>query len=116
MNENSEVLLGKRQPPQDWVGYWEFPGGKVEVGETPEQALVREMKEEVGLDIQIKTLLDERLQNFDSKVLRMRFYLVTTKDPHPQAIAHSEVAWFDRENIRKIPFLVPDHPIFQKIF
>ena len=51
INEKNEVLISLRQNRADYNDYWEYPGGKVENGETTDQALVREMKEELGLDV-----------------------------------------------------------------
>ena len=51
VNEAREVLIAKRPPGRSFAGLWEFPGGKVEQGEGPEEALVRELKEELGIEI-----------------------------------------------------------------
>ena len=51
INEKNEVLISLRKNRADYNGYWEYPGGKVEMGETIDQALVREMKEELDLDV-----------------------------------------------------------------
>ncbi|UJF25150.1 8-oxo-dGTP diphosphatase MutT [Suttonella sp. R2A3] len=51
-NRDGEVLIAERPADKSYAGYWEFPGGKVEPGETPAQALVRELREELALDLQ----------------------------------------------------------------
>ncbi|HMK41932.1 MAG TPA: 8-oxo-dGTP diphosphatase MutT [Methyloceanibacter sp.] len=51
LNEAREVLIAKRPPGRSLAGLWEFPGGKVEQGEGPEEALIRELKEELGIEI-----------------------------------------------------------------
>jgi len=63
--DNGQVLLGKRNQPQtpEIHGKWEFPGGGIDYGETPEQALVREIKEETGLVVEIKRLLPKVFSN-----------------------------------------------------
>lgn len=110
------VLLGKRQPPQDWVGLWEFPGGKVEEGESAADALIREFKEEVGLDITVGELIEEQTQQFDHKLIRVRFYRVNSKTHEAQPLAHSEVAWVAQAALPQFPFLVPDQPVLKKIW
>jgi 8-oxo-dGTP diphosphatase len=51
LNESGEVLIAKRPPGRPLAGLWEFPGGKIEQGEGPEEALIRELKEELGIEI-----------------------------------------------------------------
>ena len=51
INEQGKVLINKRPKGKDYAGYWEFPGGKVEENETPEEAIIRELKEEINIDV-----------------------------------------------------------------
>ena len=55
INNENKILLSKRPEKKHLSGFWEFPGGKVEDGETPEKALIREVKEELNIDINKKT-------------------------------------------------------------
>lgn len=57
VNDRGEVLLTERPAGKPWAGYWEFPGGKIEDGETPEAALVRELAEELGIQIAAAALV-----------------------------------------------------------
>ncbi len=56
INNNNSILLAERPDDKDMAGMWEFPGGKIEQGETPEQALVRELKEELNIAVKISNL------------------------------------------------------------
>lgn len=56
VDRDGRVLLQERSPGRSMAGLWEFPGGKVEVGETPERALVRELREELGIDVEAACL------------------------------------------------------------
>ena len=51
INEYGNVLINERPVGKDYAGYWEFPGGKVDEGETPEEAIIRELKEEINIDV-----------------------------------------------------------------
>ena len=53
-NKDNKYLITQRLPDAKYAGYWEFPGGTIEDGETPEKALVRELKEELNIDIVVK--------------------------------------------------------------
>jgi 8-oxo-dGTP diphosphatase len=82
-NEHGEFLLASRPPGKPWAGWWEFPGGKIEVGELPEQALARELEEEIGI---VPTVFEPWMQKqFDypethdspAKAVHLHFYFVT---------------------------------------
>lgn len=75
---DATVLIAKRQSGQHLEGYWEFPGGKIEAGETPAQALVRELKEEVNLTCATEhmTLLEQTEFTYPNKCVRLHFFWV----------------------------------------
>ena len=64
--KSGRVLIGRRRPGKHLAGYWEFPGGKMESGETPESCLKREIFEEMGLEIEVKTAFHENLFEYSS--------------------------------------------------
>ncbi len=87
------VLLGQRPASKVYAGYWEFPGGKVESGESLRQALDRELKEELGIDV---TQADPWMtQQFDypHARVRIRFFRVTAWQGELTALEHSALAW-----------------------
>ena len=65
INNENEILLSKRPEKKHLSGFWEFPGGKVEEGETPEKALIREVKEELNIDINNKCIAPLSFSEFD---------------------------------------------------
>ena len=78
-------LLAQRPPGKIWAGYWEFPGGKIETGETPYHALVRELKEELGIAVQTAYPWLTRVFTYPHATVRLNFFRVTewTGELHP---------------------------------
>ena len=75
VRRGEEVLVGRRPQEAVWGGFWEFPGGKVKPGETPEEAAVRECKEETGYSVQIRHLLAIVDQETSEGTQRIHFFL-----------------------------------------
>lgn len=93
----NQILLGQRAPEEGrFAGYWEFPGGTVEKGESPEQALVREFKEELGVDLDQYRLIEKRNVDAPPRRYLIHFYQVCF-DPIDCAqfhkVAHTEFLW-----------------------
>ena len=74
INEQGKVLINKRPKGKDYAGYWEFPGGKVEENETPEEAIIRELKEEINIDVSAACLAHYHLQKRIMKNIMWWFY------------------------------------------
>lgn len=97
VNDNNEVLLAQRPKGKRLAGKWEFPGGKVEKDESPEAALVRELKEELDIDVAEKDLepfwfLSHPYPEYDFHLL-MPVYLCRSWKGDPKPITHSEIIW-----------------------
>jgi 8-oxo-dGTP diphosphatase len=97
VNEDNEVLLAQRPEGGRLAGKWEFPGGKVEADESPEAALVRELKEELGVTISEKDLepfwfLSHAYSEYGFHLL-MPVYICRRWDGKPTALTHSEIIW-----------------------
>lgn len=72
--EDGAVLLTQRPAGTHLAGHWEFPGGKVEPGESPEDAVVRECREECGIDLQVVDILDVTFHRYETKSVLLLFY------------------------------------------
>lgn len=83
--DDGSFLLAQRPPDKIWAGYWEFPGGKVETGETAHHALVRELREELGITVQTAYPWLTRVFTYPHATVRLNFFRVTawTGEPHP---------------------------------
>jgi len=78
-----KYLIGRRPEGVPLAGLWEFPGGKVEAGETPEAAAVRECREETGLDVTIESAYPDVVQQYDHDRVRLHFFACSPIDPAP---------------------------------
>lgn len=113
--QGSRFLLSKRLSHQHQGGKWEFPGGKVEAGETVEQALIRELKEEINIEV-AKTEMFYQLEfEYPEKVVNLTFLLVTDFAGKEQGLEGQEVRWFSHEELQSLTFPDANVPVMEKI-
>jgi 8-oxo-dGTP diphosphatase len=122
--EDGWVLLAERPVGKPWAGYWEFPGGKVEESETPQQALKRELQEELG--IEATSLYPWLTRSFDyeanydaagkldspAKTVKLHFFIITKWDGEPHGLENQRLVWQPPSNIEVSPMLPANAPIF----
>ena len=103
INEANEILLSKRPNNKHLAGFWEFPGGKVESGETPEGALIREIKEELNIDINDKCIAPLSFSEFDYKEfqLLLLLYICRRWEGEPKSMENNELKWVEPNMLRK---------------
>ena len=113
LDADGRVLLARRPEGKPMAGLWEFPGGKVEDGETPEAALDRELKEELGVDICVPCLapLSFASHAYDDFHLFMPLYALRKWDGIVQAREGQELAWVRPERLRDYPLPPADAPL-----
>ncbi len=88
-----EFLLAQRPQGKPYPGYWEFPGGKIEAGEDPRAALVRELKEELGIDVTDATPWITRVYAYTHATVRLHFWRVTAWRGEPQPLEDQDIRW-----------------------
>ena len=99
----------------DWKGFWEFPGGKIEPDETPEDALVREIQEELATEISVKRYVTTIEWDYPAFHLFMRCYLCSIVSGSLTLLEHEAAAWLDREHIQDVKWLPADLTIINKV-
>ena len=95
----------------DWKGWWEFPGGKVEQNETPKDALVREIREELATEIRVERYVTTIEWDYPAFHLSMRCYLCSVISGSLTLLEHEAAAWLDREHLHSVQWLPADETI-----
>jgi 8-oxo-dGTP diphosphatase len=99
--KDGKVLLGQRPEHKSLPGLWEFPGGKIELGESPEAALQRELQEELGLDVDVGPLRIATTHNYAGVGVLLLFYEIRFWKGSPKPVHHLELKWTAGEDLPK---------------
>lgn len=94
---------------------FEFPGGKIEPGETPEQALARELKEELSIDVKVYELITAIVDEYEDVILHIDTYRCELISGTPTLSEHIALAWSNKEELDKLQFSPADKPTLEKI-
>jgi 8-oxo-dGTP diphosphatase len=113
IDADGRVLLARRPPGKSMAGLWEFPGGKIEPGETPEAALIRELAEELGIDTKTSCLapLTFASHAYESFHLLMPLYVCRRWSGTPIAREGQELAWVRPARLGDYPMPPADKPL-----
>jgi 8-oxo-dGTP diphosphatase len=113
IDADGRVLICSRPDDKDMAGLWEFPGGKVEAGETPEAALIRELKEELGVDVGARCLSPLNFVSHDYGDFHLLMPLFVTRkwDGIPQPLEGQELKWVRPERLGEFPMPPADVPL-----
>ena len=115
--QNKKILICQRKEVGDHPLKWEFPGGKIKEFEDNQQALRRELKEELNIDITEMRFFDEYLYEYKelSKKLKLVFYHIFQFEGEIQNLVHHQLKWIDISNLSDYDFLEGDHKIINRL-
>lgn len=108
-------IFATRRGYGDWKGFWEFPGGKVEAGESPEDALVREIREELATEVGVERYVTTIEWDYPAFHLSMRCYLCSLVSGTLTLLEHEAAAWLDRAHLHDVQWLPADETIITQI-
>lgn len=109
-------LLARRKQGGSLAGYWEFPGGKVEPGETPEQALYRELKEELAIETVVGEHIDDSVFDYKDKLICLKGYLTEYVSGEFELDSHDEIVWVPAQELLNYQLAPADVPLVKQLF
>ena len=110
-----KLLVTQRHAKSHLGGFWEFPGGKREAGETFEQCLVREIREELGIEISVGNLFEEISHAYPEKSVHLKFFLCKLVSGAPQPLDCADVKWICRSQLADFEFPAADAQLLKKL-
>jgi 8-oxo-dGTP diphosphatase len=115
ITDSGKVFIAKRKPPGRMPGMWEFPGGKIEEGETPEQCLKRELHEELGIDATIGAHVGTRVHHYDFYTVELMAYRARILAGEIRLNDHADMAWVEPRALSGYAFAPADIPFVEMI-
>jgi 8-oxo-dGTP diphosphatase len=115
VREEGRILMSRRRPDQAMPNLWEFPGGKVEPGEHPEAALVRELREELGCSVAIDRVEEVVFHAYPDFDLYMLVYASRITGGRPRAIQVAAIEWVEPARLPSLDLLPADYPLARKL-
>lgn len=116
IKDGDKFLICQRPKGKRLAMYWEFVGGKIESGESGEEALIRECREELDVDIDVSDLFATITHEYDDYAVRIYFYLARLKSGESiTLLEHNDARWIDKGRIDDFEFCPADEEILNKI-
>lgn len=113
--KDNKVFSAQRGNKGETRFKWEFPGGKIEPGETPEEALARELKEELNIVVKVHELITSIVDEYETQILHIDTYRCTLISGTPTLNEHIDMAWSTKDELDKLTFSAADAPTLKKI-
>ncbi|HCK04537.1 MAG TPA: Nudix family hydrolase [Methylophilaceae bacterium] len=108
IDSDNRVLLAQRPEAKTWSSWWEFPGGKLEENESPRDALTRELKEEIGIDVIVSERWVTRTYSYDEHNVTLYFFKVTLWSGKPASMENQNLRWVSPLEVDKSTILPPN--------
>ena len=115
IRRGAEVLMSRRRADQSMPLLWEFPGGKVEPGEDPRQALAREVREELGCGVAVGRIHDVVFHAYPDYDVYLLVYPCTIVEGTPSAVDVAEIAWVAPARLPELDLLPADYPLARRL-
>ena len=116
LEKDGKILIAKRKTGDKlFAGLWEFPGGKVEEGETPEECMARELKEELDIEVEVEELITSNKHKYPHGIFELLAYRVKHISGEIVLNDHEEIKWVTVDEMSNFEFPPADFPIIKKM-
>ncbi|VDG96541.1 CTP pyrophosphohydrolase [Lysinibacillus sphaericus] len=112
-NEKAEILAALRSPEMTLPNYWEFPGGKIEPGESKREALKREIVEELSCTIDVLEQVEDTTYEYEKFIVRLETFMAKVIEGVPKLSEHAELKWVSREELGNLNWAPADVPAIE---
>lgn len=114
-SDGTKEVFATQRGYGEYKDWWEFPGGKIEAGESPESALAREIREELATEISVGAYIDTIEYDYPAFHLSMRCYECTVISGKLELLEHENASWLTHESLRSVKWLPADITILDKV-
>jgi mutator protein MutT len=115
ISKNGLILAARKRKGLHLAGLWEFPGGKVEVGESPQSCLKRELREELAIECTIEAFIGESIYDYESKRVRLLGYYAVSNDSPIHLTDHDRICWLPPEELYTLNWAPADIPLVENV-
>lgn len=112
---DGKIMAAQRGPGRSLEGFWEFPGGKIEDGETPQETLARELREELLTDAEVGEFIARSEHDYDFGTVILDAYFCTIIGDEPQLTEHQAIRWLSRDELFDVEWAPADIPIIETL-
>jgi len=112
---NDRILIAQRGETDDLAGKWEFPGGKIENNESPQQCLIRELQEEFGIDAAVGDFFGESTYHYETGAVQLLAYHTSWEGGSFSLNAHAAIRWVSLNQLQEFEFAPADIPLVEKL-